>query len=216
AYNCHYYEFIPEAEADKPNPEVVLAHELEKDQKYELVVTTGGGLYRYRTEDVLRVVGIQGGIPQLSFQYRLGKTSSMTGEKLTEAQVSSAMNATDTEKVFKRKNFFVYARTGQRPHYSIMSAESNVNNTISDHDLLKLVSDFQHNLCEVNGEYADKCASLRLGSVGIVLVKDSDFEKLHLQFRAKHVSDDQYKPGILRCERDLEANMTILRQAIAP
>src|SRR5205807_1189093 len=36
----HYFEFIPEAEADRPNPVVLSAHEVEAGGKYFLLPTT--------------------------------------------------------------------------------------------------------------------------------------------------------------------------------
>lgn len=43
--NTNFYEFIPEQAIDEPAPPVLLAHELEADHNYYIVVTTAGGLY---------------------------------------------------------------------------------------------------------------------------------------------------------------------------
>ncbi|MEL7023504.1 MAG: GH3 auxin-responsive promoter family protein [Pseudomonadota bacterium] len=215
AYQTHFYEFIPEAQTEASHPSALCAHELTPGEQYELVVTTGGGLYRYRTADCMRVVGFENGIPHLSFQYRLGRTSSITGEKLTEAQVLDALASVAAGSPLIRQDVFVHPRTGERPHYALLTAGSNLKSGTQDADLALLADRFHSALCAANGEYADKCASLRLGKPSVVIVQDQDIQALHQKLRAAHVGDDQYKPGVLRREHDLDNGMTILRQAHA-
>lgn len=214
AYQTHYYEFIPESETEASHPCALAAHELELDRHYELVVTTGGGLYRYRTADCMRVVGFDNGIPHLSFQYRLGRTSSITGEKLTEVQVLDALEQIREWPVLKRQDVIVHPRTGERPHYALLTAASNLQE-VSNEQLAAYAQAFHAALSAANGEYADKCASLRLGAPSVVVVTDNDIAELHRSLRAAHVGDDQYKPGVLRREHDLDQSMTIIREAHA-
>ncbi|KAI8523015.1 hypothetical protein RHMOL_Rhmol13G0041800 [Rhododendron molle] len=51
--NMAYFEFIPQ----KSNSAKLVDADVEVGQDYELVVTTYGGLYRYRIGDILRVTG---------------------------------------------------------------------------------------------------------------------------------------------------------------
>ena len=215
AYTTHYYEFIPEADTEVEHPHAVGAHELEVDRQYELVVTTGGGLFRYRTADCMRVVGIEHGIPHLSFQYRLGRTSSVTGEKLTEAQVVDALARVASHPALARQDVLVFPRTGERPHYAILAPESAVNGDTGEATLAAFASAFHAALGDINGEYRDKCASLRLGAPTVLVVSEEDMAAVHGKLRAKHVGDDQYKPGVLRREHDLDEGTTPLRQAHA-
>jgi hypothetical protein len=82
----HFYEFL---KGETP----VLAHELERGARYEVVLTTGGGLYRYRTRDQVEAVGRWGGIPLVRFTGRTDAVSDMFGEKLSEEHVRSAVEA---------------------------------------------------------------------------------------------------------------------------
>jgi hypothetical protein len=83
--NLHgFFEF---ARADG----VVLAHELEEGDTYEVVATTASGLYRYRTGDLVRCVAIDAQGPILAFVGRTGIASDLVGEKLTDAFVGSAL-----------------------------------------------------------------------------------------------------------------------------
>lgn len=96
----HFFEFLP-AQPPHPSPPQLgegtgsagkqqpkLAHELEEGGHYEVVITTGGGLYRYRLGDVVEVVGHYRGCPLLRFVGRSGAVSDWFGEKLHESHVS--------------------------------------------------------------------------------------------------------------------------------
>ena len=81
----HFFEFID----DKGG--VHLAHELVEDAEYEVVITTGGGLYRYRLGDLVKVTGCLSSTPSLKFLGRNGNHSDRFGEKLSEAFVGGAI-----------------------------------------------------------------------------------------------------------------------------
>jgi hypothetical protein len=72
----HFFEFVC------ADGRTSLAHELEPAATYEVIVTTGGGLYRYRLGDRVRVDGFVGRTPSLSFLGRDGQVSDCVGEKL--------------------------------------------------------------------------------------------------------------------------------------
>lgn len=59
-------------------------------EKYALVMTTEGGLYRYAIGDRVRVHGYAGETPMLEFLGREGLVSDLCGEKLSEAFVIGA------------------------------------------------------------------------------------------------------------------------------
>lgn len=78
AVTSHYLEFLPPADAA-----ALGVHELETGGTYEVLLTTSGGLYRYRLRDLVRVEGWYRRTPVLSFQGRADGTSDLAGEKLT-------------------------------------------------------------------------------------------------------------------------------------
>ena len=86
ALRSHFFEFIDEHGC------VRLAHQLEPNGVYELVVTTSGGLYRYRMGDSVRVVGYVHDCPLLRFEGRRGVVDRF-GEKLSLAEVAAALPA---------------------------------------------------------------------------------------------------------------------------
>jgi hypothetical protein len=84
----HFFEFIGD------NGAIRLVHELRKGETYEVVVTTAGGLWRYRLGDCVQVTGLVGQTPSLRFLSRSGNVSDLFGEKLSEAFVAKTILAT--------------------------------------------------------------------------------------------------------------------------
>ncbi|NQZ68007.1 MAG: GH3 auxin-responsive promoter family protein, partial [Lentisphaeria bacterium] len=68
------------------------AHQLEKGQDYSVIVTTAAGLYRYQTNDVVRIIDHHNQIPCMQFIGRQGNHSDLAGEKLSEQQVCLALD----------------------------------------------------------------------------------------------------------------------------
>jgi hypothetical protein len=85
AVTSHFLEF--EAE----NGEVRLAHELAVGQFYSVVVTTGGGLYRYRLYDQVEVVGRLLATPCIRFVGKTDRVADWFGEKLNEQFVAGCI-----------------------------------------------------------------------------------------------------------------------------
>lgn len=94
AVTSHFFEFIDEHGRTR------LAHELKKDGIYEVVVTTGGGLWRYRLQDRVQVAGYLGNTPSLRFLGRAGNVSDRCGEKLSEHFVAQAIRAATADLQF--------------------------------------------------------------------------------------------------------------------
>jgi hypothetical protein len=76
----------------EPDGSAKWAHELSLGVTYEVVLTTASGLMRYRTGDAVRCEGHHGDVPRLRFLGRLGLTSDLVGEKLTEAFVAQCLH----------------------------------------------------------------------------------------------------------------------------
>ena len=88
AVTSHFVEF-----QDPDTSAISLAHQLVAGREYQVIVTTGGGLYRYPLGDRIRVTGFLHGAPCFQFISREGLVSDLFGEKL---------NAGFVEKVTRR------------------------------------------------------------------------------------------------------------------
>lgn len=87
ALTSHYFEFLGE-QGDLRQP-----HELERGRCYEVIVTNGAGLWRYRLGDVVECTGRLREAPTLRFVGRAGVVSDLRGEKLGEPFVAEALRA---------------------------------------------------------------------------------------------------------------------------
>ena len=85
AVRSHFFEFLREGRA-------YLAHQLVPGEVYSVVVTTGGGLYRYRLEDTVEVNGFVRKTPSLRFLGKQDCVSDLCGEKLNETFVARALD----------------------------------------------------------------------------------------------------------------------------
>jgi len=94
AYTSHFFEFLPtDPQTSSPiDTRPKLAHQLEKGKTYAVIVTTGGGLYRYQMHDIVLVVDHLGQIPCLRFLGKGDNISDWFGEKLNERFVSAILD----------------------------------------------------------------------------------------------------------------------------
>jgi len=86
ALNSHFLEFI-----EAPDGPARLVHELEDGREYEVLLTTGGGLWRYRLGDLVRVEGRAGATPRLRWIGRCDGGCDLRGEKLHPRFVAEAL-----------------------------------------------------------------------------------------------------------------------------
>ena len=86
AYRSHVYEF-----QDPSDGTIYAPWELEPGQEVMPLLSTGSGLLRYRLKDLVRVDGLPGGIPALTFLGRAG-TTDLVGEKLTAAALDASLS----------------------------------------------------------------------------------------------------------------------------
>lgn len=105
ALRSHFMEFLPQ---DGLQP--LLLHQLEAGVTYSLIVTTAGGLYRYRLHDLVRVTGFHRGVPLLRFMGKEDHIADHCGEKLHEAHVGEALR-------------LAAARCGFSPDFALLSFE---------------------------------------------------------------------------------------------
>ena len=111
AVTSHFFEFIDETGGMR------LAHELERGRSYEVVVTNGGGLWRYRLGDVVECTGRMAATPTLRFLGRAGNVSDLRGEKLSEAFVAEVLRGLWPDGA--RPQWAVLRACEERPGYEL-------------------------------------------------------------------------------------------------
>jgi len=125
----HFFEFeeVEEtSQADRTDQAALpikLAHELEVGRKYSVIVTTGGGLYRYRLNDLIEVVDFYHQCPLIRFIGRQSKVVDLCGEKLNEEFVRTVVTDILTKRQLNPA-FWMMApewasENGTRPYYTL-------------------------------------------------------------------------------------------------
>ena len=119
AVSSHFLELMP----DDGATEAIGVENADVGRTYEVVLTTSGGLYRYRTKDLVRVDGRYRRAPVLTFVGRSDAASDIAGEKLTpqlvERVITSACKALGV-----RPTFAMLApvwRQTETPHYALFA-----------------------------------------------------------------------------------------------
>ena len=86
-----FFEFLPENIPFAPDAKTLLAHEVTVGERYQLILTTSAGLYRYCFGDLVEVNALLGAAPQVTFLRKVGDVVNMVGEKIDARQVAEAM-----------------------------------------------------------------------------------------------------------------------------
>ena len=193
--NGNYYEFIPEASLDDPNPPVLSSHELESGVNYAILLTTPGGLYRYDIHDIVQVTGFYRNAPLLAFIRKGRDMTSITGEKMHVNHLLLAL-----EEVRRRydvsviEQFRVVANVGARRYEIYAEFKGEV-----ARDLLRdeVIPHLDRALAGVNVEYAEKRRSRRLAPPCLHLMRPGWAEDEVLRAAGAGKRDIQYKWRIL-------------------
>jgi hypothetical protein len=161
ALTSHYLEFL-----DPRDGRAFPAHAVDVGGTYEVALTTGGGLYRYRLRDLVRVEGMLHRAPLLSFQGRADRASDIAGEKLTAALVERALEAA-TRSTRINATFAMLSPSWTRlPHYRLYVEAA-------EWDAQRLADALDQELRAAH--HYELCRSLgQLGPVCGVSVRDGD------------------------------------------
>jgi hypothetical protein len=187
----HYFEFIPEDQAEHAEPETVEAHELIEGRNYFIVLTTAGGLYRYNISDLVRCVGFHGTTPLIEFLNKGAHFSSLTGEKLSEHQVIAAVQAAQRTAGCPLKSYLLLPVWGDPPHYALLVEEDD----LAGPDVVEhLTEAVEREIGRHNAEYANRRETRRLGPVHILAIPPGSWAEFQKRRLAKSGGTvEQYK-----------------------
>jgi hypothetical protein len=167
--------------------------DLEQGRDYQVALTNHRGLYRYVIDDVFRIDEWYEELPIVRFSHRIGLTSSLTGEKLTEDHVVIALDQALHESGVRLHDAQLAPHWGSPPHYLlVIEAEKAPRDR-----LIALLSKFESALTTINGEYAFQRNLKKLDPPELLLASAGTFEILRSQARRGR-SDAQVKVSKLR------------------
>jgi hypothetical protein len=156
---------------------------LQPGGEYRFAITNRRGLYRYLMDDVFHVTEHHANVPVLHFSHRLGAASSLTGEKLTEADAIAGANAALA--LVDAVDFQVAPEWDDPPRYVLLLELST---PATDATLAEALRRFEHAMTTANVEYAGKRASGRLSAPTLLVLRAGTFE--HQRRDAAHGRSD--------------------------
>jgi hypothetical protein len=149
AVTSHFFEFI-----EQPGATPRLLHELEANHEYSVVLTTGGGFYRYRLGDRVRVTGFAGNTPLLEFLGKEDGVSDLCGEKLSPAFVGSVLEELSVERAYS-SDFVMLAPSQQESPYYVLFLQGDASQTdLADQLDKKLTQNPHYAYCRRLGQLA--------------------------------------------------------------
>lgn len=179
ALTSHFFEFVPEEDEGKEERRFLTLDQLELGKRYFIHFTTAAGLYRYNINDLMEVVGFEEKTPILQFVQKGMGISSITGEKLTEEQVSVALQYAIRQHSLDQIDHFILAvELADVPYYKGYVENSG---ELPESVLSAMARTIDLSLQLQNIEYKDKRESMRLAPIQLVEVPRGTFKRLRQQ-----------------------------------
>ncbi|NHJ13838.1 MAG: hypothetical protein EAX95_09175 [Candidatus Thorarchaeota archaeon] len=183
--DINYLEFIPEKEADKPEPHTIPLSDVRKGFRYEMVLTNVGGYYRYRIGDMMTFTSTD---PYTVREIgRKGKLCNLAGEKISDSHVTKCIAAACRRTGAELVDYSVVGQVQQKigvPYYTIAALFRG--NDVNEEEF---VSAYEEHMFSINEEYR---VVREMGGVGPTILrrlKHSVFEE-----RVRSTGSIQAKP----------------------
>ena len=205
----HFFEFIPEAEVDDAEPRALTADQLESNELYSVVLTTSAGLYRYKLNDLVRVVDFYHATPVLQFVRKGQGMSSITGEKLAESQVTTALMRAVGASGADFAHVTTCVEWGEPPRYQFYAEPAAA---LSDEQKLRFLEAMERGLCEENVEYEAKRESQRLGYPVLKIVAQGTFNAYKQKRVAQGAAEPQIKIPNLSPDMKFGQDFTVVEE----
>jgi hypothetical protein len=186
----HFFEFVPEDQRGSPAARFLTCDELEANREYYVYFTTSGGLYRYDINDLVRVVDFYHHTPVIEFVRKGEGITSITGEKLTESQVTDALLEVTGRHGFDLRHFTACVEWSDPPFYAMYGEVAE--GWTQEHGR-RFLREMDRALCRRNIEYESKRDSGRLGRPVLRRVADGTYQELRQRRVAQGAPEAQVK-----------------------
>ena len=195
-FQDNFFEFVERSNWESEKLEFLLLHELEVNKEYYLFVTTSAGLYRYNMNDIIKVSGFVNQCPLVHFIQKGKGVCNITGEKLYESQLLTALNQLGLNYLFVQ----VLANEETCTYECYIETDKTINSDSVSDQLDALI-------CEQNMEYKEKRASKRLKRIEIKNLKTGAFDLIKQQFILTGKNESQYKTILLQYKKDMGTDL---------
>ena len=187
-YFLNFFEFIEEEKFETGQLEFLTLGKLENGKTYYVFVTTPSGLVRYAMNDIVRVVGFIEKMPLIVFVQKGNGITNITGEKLHEGQVLSALNELQLPLAFAQ----VLANEEKAQYEAYFEFETNPNN------LPTLALQLDEAIARNNSEYAEKRKSGRLQPLILLPLKNGTYDQIKKLGVKAGQNESQFKTILLQ------------------
>ena len=196
-FQDNFFEFVERGVWENNKHDFKLMTELELNKEYNIFITTQAGLYRYNMNDIVVVSGFLNQAPLIKFVQKGKGVCNITGEKLYESQLLSALDELGLHITFVQ----VLANVDE--YFYECFIESNEHIT----DIPGLSERLDEILCRLNTEYKEKRGSNRLKQIQIKLLKTGTFETIKSAAIGQGQKEGQYKTVLLQYKNQFKFNL---------
>lgn len=197
-----FYEFIPIKESNKENPKTYCIDELKVGEKYEIIITTYAGFYRYRLGDVVKVVDYYNNSPEIEFLYRKNQALNMVSEKTTEDHLREAISKTIKKLNLSLVDYTTLEDNSITPGRYIFYL--GFNEEVSSNKIKFIEDTLDKELQKANLAYGRFRNNNRLACLSINIVRRNTFDVIKRYLISKGVSKSQIKiPRVITNKKDI-------------
>lgn len=201
-FHHHFFEFVEEDRWNRGAPEFLTLERLETGTRYHVIVTTAAGLYRYFMNDLVEVTGFFGRTPLIRFVQKGKGVTSLTGEKLYEAQAIEAVQSATGALGVMTSFFLLVADEAPAAYRLYVEEEAGVRSSSGD-----LAATVDRRLAELNLEYQSKRESGRLGPLTVGWLRPGAAAAYKAASVKAGQREGQFKPAILQYRKDLPVSL---------
>ncbi len=187
-YFLNFFEFVEEELFENGKMDFLTLGKLEIHKKYYVFVTTPSGLVRYAMNDIVKVVGFIDKMPLIVFVQKGNGITNITGEKLHEGQVLTALNQLQLSLAFAQ----VLANEEKSQYEAYLEFEN------PPHDLKQLANQLDEAIARNNSEYAEKRNSGRLHPLIIFPLKNGTYDQIKKMGVKAGQNESQFKTILLQ------------------
>lgn len=209
AIDAGFFEFLPEDQWHKSQPQTLLPCEVTVGQRYRILVTNYNGLYRYDVGDVVEVLGFYNQTPLIVFRHRSGGTLSSTTEKTTEFHVVQVMQMLQQDFNVSLENFCVTLSDREIPPHYLVNIELASGSHLAGAEAF--IQQFDRRLQTIHTSYAIKRPD-QVPSPRLRILAPGSFATLRQRMVQRGIPDSQLKFPHLSNDRQFLAGLTIERE----
>lgn len=211
AITCNVMEFVRDTPGASGVTRALRADQLEVGSEYRIVITNSGGLYRYDMEDIVRVTGMASRTPVIEFVSKAGRRTSVSNERLTELDVTHAMQATSRSCGRWFRDFLFVPCSDRRYRVVLDGAELGGTDPMPRERFMPaLAAELERQLQAAATGYAFEREDALLEPLEVVVTAPGQLAAhLHAACGAPSIPSAQIKPVRLTIEFDLHRRFAI-------